>query len=63
MQISIAINDTLSSVWVGLFVLLTWQVVALYKELSKEKVKTRTTRSRTKEDKRIKIKCADACYD
>ncbi|KRX12916.1 hypothetical protein T07_3288 [Trichinella nelsoni] len=30
-----------------------------YKELSKEKVKTRTTRSRTKEDKRR----ADAFYD
>ncbi|XP_003375424.1 hypothetical protein Tsp_08417 [Trichinella spiralis] len=63
MQISIAINDALSSVWVRLFVLLTWQVVALYKKLSKEKVKARTTRSRTKEDKRIKIRRADACYD
>ncbi|KRX61438.1 hypothetical protein T09_10086 [Trichinella sp. T9] len=45
MQISIAINDALSSVRVH-----------LYKEWNKENVKTRTTRSRTREDKRDEVR-------
>ncbi|KRY87373.1 hypothetical protein T4D_2531, partial [Trichinella pseudospiralis] len=43
MQITIAIKGALSSVTVHLFASLWWQVVATYKECSKEKVKTRTT--------------------
>ncbi|KRY99296.1 hypothetical protein T4B_12846 [Trichinella pseudospiralis] len=42
MQITIAIKGALSSVTVHLFASLWWQVVATYKEWSKEKVKTRT---------------------